>query len=129
MLGNTQTLRFAGWLACVVGIVMCSSPASAEAGTMMRPAVPEASKSSVEPPPGVVNLNSASADELERLPGVGPTRARAILELRARLKQFSRIEQLMRVKGIGRATFRKLRPWLTLTGPTTLQNRASARSG
>jgi competence protein ComEA len=79
--------------------------------------------SAIEPSPGVVNLNSASAEDLERLPGVGPSRARAILELRARLKQFSRIEELMRVKGIGRATFRKLRPWLTLTGPTTLMNR------
>jgi len=73
--------------------------------------------------PGVVNLNTASAEELIRLPGVGPARARAILELRARLTRFSRIEELLRVKGIGRATFRKLRPMLTLAGPTTLRER------
>jgi competence protein ComEA len=73
-----------------------------------------------------VNLNTASAEELERLPGIGPTRAQAILALRATLKQFSRPEQLLRVKGIGRATFRKLRPLLTLTGPTTLSTRARA---
>jgi len=72
---------------------------------------------------GVVNLNDASAEQLERLPGIGPSRARAILELRARLKRFSRIEDLLRVKGIGRATFRKLRPLLTLDGPTTLSLR------
>jgi competence protein ComEA len=70
--------------------------------------------------PGVVNLNDASAEQLERLPGIGPSRARAILELRARLKRFTRIEDVLRVKGIGRATFRKLRPLLTLAGPTTL---------
>ena len=69
---------------------------------------------------GVVNLNDASAEQLERLPGIGPSRARAILELRARLKRFARVEDLLRVKGIGRATFRKLRPLLTLDGPTTL---------
>ena len=69
---------------------------------------------------GVVNLNDASAEQLERLPGIGPSRARAILELRERLKRFTRIEELLRVKGIGRATFRKLRPLLTLEGPTTL---------
>lgn len=74
-------------------------------------------------PPGVVNLNTASADELIRLPGVGPARARAILELRARLGHFSRLEELLRVKGIGRATFRKLRPMLALDGPTTLRER------
>ena len=74
-------------------------------------------------PPGVVNLNTASAEELIRLPGVGPARARAILELRARLGHFSRLEELLRVKGIGRATFRKLRPLLALSGPTTLRER------
>jgi competence ComEA-like helix-hairpin-helix protein len=69
---------------------------------------------------GVVNLNDADAEQLERLPGIGPSRARAILELRARLKRFTRVEDVLRVKGIGRATFRKLRPMLTLQGPTTL---------
>jgi competence protein ComEA len=69
---------------------------------------------------GVVNLNTATAGELERLPRIGPARAQAILALRAQVKRFSKVEQLLRVKGIGRATFRKLRPMLTLDGPTTL---------
>jgi competence protein ComEA len=72
---------------------------------------------------GVVNINTATADELERLPSIGPARARAILELRAKLTRFATIDQLLRVKGIGRATFRKLRPLLTLSGPTTLRER------
>jgi competence protein ComEA len=72
------------------------------------------------PPSGVVNLNTATNEELERLPGIGPTRARAILELRLRIKRFSKLDDLLRVKGIGRATFRRLRPLLTLEGPTTL---------
>jgi competence protein ComEA len=71
-------------------------------------------------PPGVVNINAASAEELERLPGIGPSRARAILALRAQLKRFTRLEELLRVKGIGRATFRRLRPLLSLQGETTL---------
>jgi competence protein ComEA len=72
---------------------------------------------------GVVNLNTATAAELERLPRVGPARAQAILALRAQLKRFSKVEQLLRVRGIGRATFRKLRPLLALDGPTTLPER------
>ena len=76
---------------------------------------------------GVVNLNTATAAELERLPRVGPTRAQAILALRAKLTQFAKVEQLLRVKGIGRATFRKLRPLLTLSGPTTLLDRKRSR--
>jgi competence protein ComEA len=76
---------------------------------------------------GVVNINTASAEELERLPSIGPSRARAILELRAKLSHFQRVEQLLRVKGIGRATFRKLRPLLAVQGPTTLVDKPAAR--
>jgi competence protein ComEA len=73
----------------------------------------------------VVNINAASAEELERLPGIGPSRARAILALRAQLKRFTRLEELLRVKGIGRATFRRLRPLLSLQGETTLSDETS----
>lgn len=76
------------------------------------PAAPSAS--------GVLNLNTASEEELTRLPGVGPSKAKAIVELRAQLKGFKRVEDLMRVKGIGRKTFRKLLPMLKLDGATTL---------
>jgi competence protein ComEA len=62
----------------------------------------------------VVNLNTADEAELERLPGIGPARARAIVALRTRLTRFTHVEQLLRVKGIGRATFRKLRPLVAL---------------
>jgi competence protein ComEA len=86
-----------------------------------------AQTSAVAEPNAVVNLNTATAAELERLPRVGPARAQAILALRAKLTQFSKVEQLLRVKGIGRATFRKLRPLLTLEGPTTLPDRKRSR--
>lgn len=75
---------------------------------------------------GQVNLNQASEEELERLPGVGPTRARAIVAHRQE-HSFRRIEELTKVKGIGRKTFGKLRSYLTLTGPTTLKESARRR--
>lgn len=62
----------------------------------------------------IIKLNSASEAELERLPGIGPARARAIVALRTRLTRFTHVEQLLRVKGIGRATFRKLRPLVAI---------------
>src|SRR5262245_45437713 len=46
---------------------------------------------------GVLNLNTASEEELMRLPGVGPAKAKAILELRTQLKGFKKVEDLMRV--------------------------------
>jgi len=62
----------------------------------------------------VVDLNSATASELEQLPGIGPSRALAILEFRKKHGGFSQISQLMRIKGIGRAMLRKLRPHVSL---------------
>lgn len=87
--------------------------------SLLAAALPPRVAAQVGPPPapttkaapsGTLDLNTATSDELERLPGIGPSRARAILELRAQLKRFARVEDLLRVKGIGRATFRRLRP-------------------
>jgi competence protein ComEA len=72
------------------------------------------------PVEGVLNLNTATLDELTRLPSVGASRAQAILELRQKLGGFKKLDDLMRVKGIGRKTFRRLEPLLRLDGKTTL---------
>lgn len=61
-----------------------------------------------------VYLNQADRAELRRLPGVGPKRADAILALRERLGRFHRLEDLLRVKGIGRATLKRWRPLVRL---------------
>lgn len=61
-------------------------------------------------PDGKVILNLASEEDLRRLPGIGHGRAQAILALRGRLKKFSRVEDLLKVKGIGRRGLARLRP-------------------
>ena len=73
-------------------------------------------------PPGVININTASVEQLKLLPGIGPARARRILAFRA-LKPFRRVVELARVRGIGRKTVRKLRTYLAVEGPTTLSQR------
>ena len=69
---------------------------------------------------GVVNVNTASAEELSVLPGVGPARARAIVELRQQRGGFKRIEDLLEVKGIGEAGLAKLKPFVAIEGKSTL---------
>ncbi|WMS87264.1 ComEA family DNA-binding protein [Pleionea litopenaei] len=56
----------------------------------------------------VVYLNKASAEEIaQKLNGVGIKKAQAIIELRNKLGKFKRVEQILDVKGIGRATLEK----------------------
>jgi competence protein ComEA len=68
---------------------------------------------------GKVILNAASVDDLTRLPGVGKRRAEAIIELRTRLKRFRRVQDLLRVKGIGPRSLKRLLPHMVLDAPVT----------
>lgn len=72
---------------------------------------------------GQVNVNTASAQELQQLPGVGEARARAILSARKERGGFKSLDQLVEVKGVGQALLQRLRPHLTLTGKTNLKGR------
>lgn len=68
---------------------------------------------------GVVNVNTASVEELQLLPGIGEARARAVVDARKRLGGFKSVEELQEVKGIGAASLERLRPHVSLQGKTT----------
>jgi len=61
-------------------------------------------------PAGPVNLNTATADQLEELPGVGPATAQAILDYRKEHGRFTNVDELIDVRGIGEAKLAALRP-------------------
>jgi competence protein ComEA len=67
---------------------------------------------------GLININQATAAQLQLLSGVGPAKADKIIEYRQK-HPFRTVEELGRVKGIGPRTVRKLRAHLTVSGPTT----------
>ncbi|MDP9148665.1 MAG: helix-hairpin-helix domain-containing protein [Myxococcota bacterium] len=77
-------------------------------------AAPSAAARSPASPDDPVVLNTATEEDLRRLPGIGAKRAAAILALRARLGRFRAIEDLLKVKGVGRATLKRLRPLVRL---------------
>lgn len=69
---------------------------------------------------GVVNLNTATASQLDVLPGVGDKAARRIIEYRTKTA-FTRTEDLVKVKGFGKKKYEKLKPHLSVAGPTTVK--------
>jgi competence ComEA-like helix-hairpin-helix protein len=69
---------------------------------------------------GVVNLNTAPPELLTLLPGVGPSKADEILVYRAR-RPFRTVDELVRIKGIGRRMVRELRAHLAVAGPSTIR--------
>ena len=62
-------------------------------------------------------MNAADERDLCRLPGVGPSRAKRILELRDKLVRFRSVRQLLRVKGIGPRTLQRMQPLIVLDPP------------
>jgi len=69
---------------------------------------------------GKLNLNSASSEQLQMLPGVGPSKADRIVAWRKKNGAFKRVADLRKVKGFGYKTLKKLEPYLDVKGDSTL---------
>jgi len=66
-----------------------------------------------------VNLNTAAKDELVALPGIGPSKAQAIIDYRAQHGPFKSVEEVRKVRGIGEKLFQQIKPDLSVTGGTS----------
>jgi competence protein ComEA len=68
---------------------------------------------------GTVNVNTATAEELQLLPGVGESRAKAVIALRKQRGGFKSVDELTDVKGIGDVALKRIRPFAATKGKTT----------
>lgn len=68
-------------------------------------------------PAGKINVNTATAEQLTQLPGVGERLAARIVEHREKEGPFKSAQELMNVKGIGERNFQKLQPYLSVGEP------------
>jgi competence protein ComEA len=66
-----------------------------------------------------INVNTANQKELESIKGIGPAKAKAIMDYRSKNGPFKSIEDLDKVKGVGKKTLAEIRPQVTLSGPST----------
>ena len=66
------------------------------------------------PPAHSVDLNSATAEQLQQVPGIGPSTAKAIVNFRQKSGPFQKIDDLLAIKGISKGRLEKMRPYVTI---------------
>jgi competence protein ComEA len=88
-----------GLCALALAVLVVAAPVSADAA---------------KAPAGKVNINTASAEQLASVPGVGPKLAARIVEHRQKSGAFKAVEDILAVKGIGEKSFAKMQPHFTL---------------
>jgi competence protein ComEA len=96
--------------------VVATAPNAAAASDDDAP--PRSGKKNVS---GKLNLNTASEEQLQLLPGVGPSKAERVVAWRTKNGGFKRVADLRKVKGFGYKTLKKLEPFLDIKGDTTIK--------
>jgi competence protein ComEA len=100
-------------MAAILAIALGATAMSAQS----KAQTPKATATATAP----VNLNTASADQLTTIPGVGPKMAERIIEYRQKNGGFKKVEDLTNVSGVGEKSFLKMKPLITVTAPKTGQ--------
>jgi competence protein ComEA len=101
--------------AVFVALALASFPALAQESAGPRAAKPSAKAAATAAAP--MNLNTATAVQLETLPGIGARTAERIIEYRTKNGGFKKVEELMNVQGVGEKSFLKLKSLITVTPP------------
>src|SRR5208282_3510651 len=79
-----------------------------------------------KPPAAPVNLNAATSEELQQVPGIGPVTAEKILQMRKSYGAFKSVDDLLAIRGIGPHRLEKMRKYLTVGKPASQSKPASA---
>jgi competence protein ComEA len=88
-------------IGCLLAVTACSTRRVYETAANRVPVAPDA-----------ININTATADELERLPYIGHKTAEAIVEFRTVNGPFRRPEHLMQIRGVSETRFAELSPYI-----------------
>jgi competence protein ComEA len=75
------------------------------------------SSAAKQPPEKPIDLNSATAEQLEQLPGIGPKIAEAIVAFREKSGPFRRVEELLAIRGISNRKLNAIRPYVKVGPP------------
>jgi competence protein ComEA len=97
--------------------VMSPSAVSSLSDQQATPAVPKRSHG------GLLNLNRATEQDFDALPGIGPQLAERIMEYRQSVGGFQSLDELRAVKGIGKRKLERIRPLVTITPDARLSDK------
>jgi competence ComEA-like helix-hairpin-helix protein len=70
-----------------------------------------------KPPANPIDLNTATAAQLQQIPGIGPATANAIVQFRTKSGRFERIEDLLAIRGISSRKLREIRRYVKISKP------------
>jgi competence protein ComEA len=98
----------AGMLAVFLAL-LASTP-----GRAAQQPAPTRSSSAKADPSAPVNVNAASAADLQTVPGIGRSLAQRIVEFREKNGPFATVDDLVKVRGIGEKSIERLKPYLTV---------------
>ncbi|MFH1572720.1 MAG: ComEA family DNA-binding protein [Acidobacteriota bacterium] len=82
-------------------------------GMMLAPALAQTPQAK-PPTQDKINLNTATAEQLQALPGIGPALAERIITYRAKVGKFTKVEEILNVTGVGEKMFQRLKDRLSV---------------
>jgi competence protein ComEA len=81
-----------------------------------------------KPPLKPVNINAATSEELQQVPGIGPATAEKILQMRKSYGSFKSVDDLLAIKGIGKKRLDKMRKYLTVGKPAAASKTPASKT-
>src|SRR6266700_6049620 len=94
------------WRSIILRVLLCFSLLSFLCANL--------SANKKKPPVKPVNINTATSEELQQVPGIGPATAQKILQMRKSYGPFKSVDDLLAIRGLGQKRLDKMRKYLTV---------------
>lgn len=109
-------VRKSSQIATLTALLVAALPFASSGSARGREASEQQNRKTAPNPATVIDINRASAEDFQKLPGIGPGLAGRIVAFRQKHGPFRRVEDLLAIRGIGPKKWRRMRPYLRIGG-------------